>query len=374
MVFVSLCNIPKQHRMLRIKTHLLTISALLLSLLTLAQPKDFRVLTGSCTYLHPDFEEPTGMFFRGDTAIFYSMSKTPADFILWLGDNWYLGEQEWTSLEGLRFKAQYTRKAKIMERLLARGLPEYAIWDDHDFGPDQSNQDYPLKNESRQVFMETWKDNPSFGENDNGIYTSFKKDDVLFILLDDRWWRDFDELWDYKWFKPNPKKRMFGKQQMAWLKKKLLEDTTSSFKIIASGSQILNPWAKEDCLIHFPYEYYELLDFIGQYKIEGVVFLTGDRHFSEIIKLDRKDRYPLYDVTVSAFTSSPEHAGGRERKNRYRVKNSLIEVNNYAQVSVSGPQTERTLTFRFLNNRGRLINTWQVKSTELKDQTRRPGR
>src|SRR5690606_22170954 len=161
-----------------------------------------------------------------------------------------------------------------------------------------------LKDESRRIFMATWKDNPSFGEDSAGIYTSFEIEDVQFILLDNRWFRDRDNLWDYKYFKPNPNKRMFGKKQMEWLKEKLLEDSVAHFKIIVAGSQMLNPLAKGDCFIHFPVEYYELLDFLNEQAISGVIFLTGDRHYSEIIQLNRSGKYPLYDITVSPLTST----------------------------------------------------------------------
>ena len=289
--------------------------------------------------------------------------------MLWLGDNWYLDEDEWNTVEGLKKKAHYARTAKPMQPLINKGIHEYAIWDDHDFGPDQSQQDYPLKNESRKIFIDTWKDNPSYGENNEGIYTSFRKEDVLFILLDDRWFRDRDNLWDYKFFKPNPNKRMFGKQQMEWLKKKLLEDTTATFKIIVSGSQMLNPWAKGDCFVHFPVEYIELLDFLNNNSIDGVLFLTGDRHYSEIIKLEREKNYPLYDVTVSPLTSTPDPVRGIEKKNKYRVAGSYIPIHNFARFHISGANSDRKLSVEFFDHYGKPLNKWEVKSSELQHHT-----
>ena len=91
--------------------------------------------------------------------------------------------------------------------------------------------------------------------------------------------------------KPNPEKRMLGKEQMEWLKNSLLH-SFATFKIVAVGSQVLNPVSPFDKWWDFPAEYDELMNFIKEYKISGVVFLTGDRHHSEIIKVDRPGHYP----------------------------------------------------------------------------------
>lgn len=332
------------------------------------QPNNFSFLTGSCAYINPKASDTSYTMYMGEPSMFYTMSRKDADFMLWLGDNWYMGPEDYGTPEGVRYRAHYTRKVKEMQPLVRRNWQEYATWDDHDYGDDQSHENFRLKKVSREVFMETWKDNPYFGENNEGIYTSFRKEDVLFILLDDRWWRDDDVLFDYKYFKPNKHKRMLGKQQMAWLKRTLLQDSSATFKIIVNGSQILNPWSTQDCMSHYPIEYNELLGFISDNHLSGVLFLTGDRHYSEIIKVDRKDRYPLYDITVSPLTSSIEYVKGREKNNKYRVKNSLIEIHNFARFSVYGNASNRKLAVDFFDKYGKLLNSWQTTSMELKDK------
>lgn len=330
--------------------------------------RDFSFITGSCAHLDVKQEDSSGVLYKGDTSIFYHMSGVPADFMLWAGDNWYLDAEDWGTAEGLRRKAEEVRNAKVMQRLANRPIPEYAIWDDHDYGPNQSMKDFALKHEARKVFMDTWKDNPSFGEKNQGVYTSFRHADVRFILLDNRWWRDADKKWPYLLWRPNPGKRMFGKQQMAWLKRQLLADTSASFKVIVGGSQMMNPWSETDGFIYYPVEYNELLRFIRVNKINGVIFLSGDKHYTEIIRKDRKGHYPLYDVTVSPLTSSPSQAKGTERINKYRVPGSLVEAHNFARFSFTGPLSERKLTVEFYNVKGQPIYSWSVSSAELRDQ------
>jgi alkaline phosphatase D len=326
---------------------------------------DFSFNTGSCAWIEHGFENKSETYYMGDVSIFNTMAHTQADFLLWLGDNWYYEPHEYSSKEGLEGKLIYTRTAKLMQPILRLKIPQYATWDDHDYGPDQSTKCYPHKEESRRLFMQAWPDNPSFGEDNEGIYTSFRKEDVQFILLDDRWWRERDDRWEYRWFIINKQKKMFGDKQMAWLKRKLLEDSTASFHIIANGSQMLNPWAKLDCFAHFPVEYRELKDFIKDHKIPGVIFISGDTHHSEIIKLERKNHYPLYDITVSPLTSSIEPPLGREKDNKYRVPGTLIADNNFARFSFSGPASDRKLKIEFFNKRGRMFYDWEITRKDL---------
>ena len=333
--------------------------------LTARAQNDIRFLTGSCAYVGPNDGDTSLYVYNGDTNILYSLSQKEGDFMLWLGDNWYLDYPEWETAEGLRKKAQYARTVKTTQPIRDMGKPEYAVWDDHDYGPNQSQRDFPLKKVSREVFMETWKDNPSFGENGEGVYTSFRKGDVQFILLDDRWWRDHDHRWKRKWFKPNPNKRMFGRQQMEWLKRELRRDSSLAFRIVVNGSQVLNPWAKGDCLSHFPIEYNELIGFLAEEKTEGVIFLSGDTHFSEIIRLNRPAAYPLYDITVSPLTSTVAKTCGRERRNKYRVPGTLIEAQNFAQWHISGSEGSRKIGITFFDKYGRKINEWSVNRSEL---------
>jgi len=68
---------------------------------------------------------------------------------------------------------------------------------------------------------------------------------------------------------------MFGEQQMEWLKNALLQSNGNSnitFKIIATGSQVLNPTSPFDCFRHYSAEYKEMMDFIKDNHINGVIF------------------------------------------------------------------------------------------------------
>ena len=140
------------------------------------------------TDLYPDFSFLTGSCASNvlDTSIFTTMANTPADIMVWLGDNWYLPNQI-DNADILWEGAGYARGQAVMGPLL-KAMPHYATWDDHDFGPNNSDKDFKFKKESREAFIDFWA-NPFYGDGKDGIYTKFSYGDVNFYLLDDRWWR-----------------------------------------------------------------------------------------------------------------------------------------------------------------------------------------
>jgi alkaline phosphatase D len=323
---------------------------------------DFSFITGGCAYFNePQYDRP-GKPYGGDSSIFETMAKEKAAFMLWTGDNWYTREVDYYSQWGLWYRAHHDRAQPVLQNLL-KAMPQLATWDDHDYGPNDIGKSYILKEESRKVFMNYFC-NPSYGENGQGIYTMQSWGDVDIFMTDDRWFRSEDKMIDSVNGKPNPAKRMLGAQQMDWLKNSLLF-SQATFKIIMIGSQVLNPLSPFEKLGQYPVEYNELMDFLKDNKISGVLFLSGDRHHSEVIKVDRPGTYPLYDITVSPLTSGTHTFGGTEKVNPYRVF-GLDEKQNYARFSFSGKRGDRQLLIEFFGVKGEALGNWQVGEKALK--------
>jgi alkaline phosphatase D len=342
---------------------------------------DFSFLTGSCSYFNEPAYDRVYMDmvqlnrlatpYGKDSSIFESMAKEASlqagskpSFMLWLGDNWYTRDVDYLSEWGLWYRASRDRAMPALQKFL-KSMPHIATWDDHDFGPNDIGKNYILKNTSREIWKNYWC-NPSYGENDQGIYTMYSWADTDIFLTDDRWWRSADRMKDSIDGKPNPDKRMLGRQQMEWLKNSLLF-SNATFKIIVVGSQVLNPVSPFDKLRKFPAEYDELMKFLSDYSINGILFLTGDRHHSEIIKTDRPGSYPLYDITVSPLTSGTHKFFGPEINNPYRVF-ALDEKQNYARFTFSGKTFERKLTVEFLGTDGEKLGEWSVMGNELRNR------
>lgn len=324
---------------------------------------DVAFLTGSCAYFNEPIYDRPGIPYGGDSSIFETMAKFPANFTVWLGDNWYTREVDYYTVWGMNYRPSLDRSRKVLQPLL-RSMPHYFIWDDHDFGPNDAGTDFIYKKESREIFR-NYTLNPSYGYQDEGIYTKFSYSDVDVFMTDNRYFRSHARYPDSINGQPNPNKTYFGRQQLEWLKNALLS-SRATFKIIATGSQVLNFSTTYDCMCHYSYEFRELMNFIKEAKVEGVIFLSGDRHHSEVIKYEQPGMYTLYDMTVSPFTAGVGKVRGQELENPNRIKGTLIEDRNFGRVSVTGKRGERKLQIDYHGLKGEKLATWEISEQALK--------
>lgn len=319
-------------------------------------PPEFSFVTGSCFYVNEEKYDRPGKPYGNDYQIITSIYKSKPDFMLWLGDNYYLREADWDSWFGILHRITHTRSIPELQPLLG-SVHHYAIWDDHDFGPNNSDRGFWNKDKTLEAFKLFWA-NPSFGVNGNaGITTYFQWADVDFFLMDDRYFRAPNNLVDEN-------KPYLGDEQIQWLIDNLV-NSRAPFKFVAVGNQVLNPVMGRGIETYEMYkpEKEKLLSLIEKNKIEGVIFLSGDRHHSEISKLERENSYPLYDITVSSLTAGV--SPGKDENNPYRISQS-IDQHNFAKITISGPGKNRTLQCNFYDVDGNLIYSFQLNENELK--------
>ena len=245
-------------------------------------PPSFTFAIGSCAYVNdPPFDRP-GKPYGSEFEIFDQVADQRPAFMLWLGDNIYLKDADWLSEQGIRHRYAQNRELPELQRLLA-ATHHLAIWDDHDYGSDNSDRTFPLRDASLEIFREYWA-NPSMGTRElPGAFGRFEWHDVEFFLLDDRFHRT-PNAWP-----AGPDKVMYGAAQMRWLKESLLS-SQATFKIVAGGNQFLNPMlydpSWQELWEMFPDEKQDFLEFLTNSQVEGVLFLSGDRHHSELLKLE----------------------------------------------------------------------------------------
>jgi alkaline phosphatase D len=325
-------------------------------------PPAFSFIFGSCAFVNDPSVDRPGEPYGRDPRIFDSIAKNQSDFMLWAGDNMYTREADYDSRSGFYYRYTHDRKIPEMKRLLA-SRPNYAIWDDHDYGPNDAGVSYELKDVSLQAFKDFFG-NPSYGERDNpGVYTHFTWSDCDFFLLDDRFYRSAENMID-----SNADKHYLGEKQLQWLENYLVY-SHASFKFIVSGSQVMNSMNNYECFCHYEKEWNHLLNFIRDNKITGVVFLSGDRHFSEIIKVNHEGIYPLFDITSSPLTSrsNPALSKSSEFINPNRVVPGPVPDQNYIKVSISGEKLlERIATITCYTVDGKIPWTYEIRQPDLK--------
>jgi alkaline phosphatase D len=323
-----------------------------------SDPPTFTVAIGSCAYMNdPPYDRP-GRPYGSGFEIFTAIARARPDVMIWLGDNIYYREADWLTENGMRYRNAHSRSLAELQPLLA-STHHYAIWDDHDYGPNDSDRTFRLRETALRVFQDYWA-NPTYGTTDTpGVFGRFEWGDVEFFLLDDRFHRSPNRM------PASPDKVMLGEAQMRWLMESL-RSSDATFKIIASGSQMLNPLTFYEGWGMFPDEQARLLSFIRDTRINGVMFLSGDRHHTELIRRTDLGTYPLYD-----FTSSPLTSGGgrneREANNPARVPGTWVTdaIRNFGLIEVTGGRGDRRLILRTLDATGREMWRHEIRQSEL---------
>jgi alkaline phosphatase D len=327
---------------------------------------DLTFLFGSCNYINDSIYDRAGEPYGQGTKIFETLAKQPADFMLWLGDNTYYRPADYSSVSGMAYRNRHTRSVAALQPLLA-AMSHYAIWDDHDYGPNDGDKTFDLKQESLRLFKEYWG-NKTYGEAGNaGVYSKIQVADAEFFLLDDRYHRSPNTYPD-----KHSEKEFLGKRQMQWLKEGLMASNRNvNFRFIVVGNQVLNPVNEFECFRHFTNEWEELMEFIVQQRIEGVVFLSGDRHMTEMNFFQPgKEFYRLYDVTSSPLTSRAftNIADDKEYSNPARLDSTLLPEQNFIKATITGSflDNDRTLTFQAIDADGNVRWTKAFHEKDLK--------
>jgi alkaline phosphatase D len=311
-----------------------------------SKPPDFTLALGSCAYINDPPNDRPGFPYGGDYQIFDVIAAQRPDFMLWLGDNIYLRNKDYNTAEGMNARYRHSRTLPELQRLL-RGTHHIAIWDDHDYGPDNADKTFPLKQISLALFQRYWA-NTGYGLPDvPGIFGSFSYADADFFLLDDRYYRDADTTPD------RPGKQLFGEAQLNWLRTALLA-SKATFKIIASGSQLLNDTNRYEGWNHFPQERSRFLDWLSQAKIPGVLMLSGDRHLTMLIKRDRPGDYSLYELTCSPLTARAADIWV-EFGNAQIVEGTKLRQRNFCELEFIGTKQDRHMEIRVRDVEGRLL-------------------
>lgn len=326
---------------------------------------DFSFLLGSCAYFNdPPYDRP-GRPYGSDRPPWASMAASGADFMIWLGDTLYLREADFSSESGIWSRYRTDRATPSLQPFLA-AMPHYATWDDHEFGPNNSNGDWALAPIARAAFEAYWP-NQTFGtpRDPSAINHRFQWGDAMFLMLDNRTHRTDSTLPDT----PAYQKTQYGRAQLAWLKQQLASRNEGGARrhlqltFIVTGSQFLSQRFYPNSEDHhrFQAERAEILDFIRDNKIGGVVFLSGDVHYSEVLRRENLLPYPVFEFTSSALTAGAHTRALEPDPERMFA----VQRNNYCRIALSGPPEARRLTFSSHDDTGAELARYELNVADL---------
>jgi alkaline phosphatase D len=206
----------------------------------------------------------------GEQTIWRTIQSQKPDLFILMGDNIYSD-----STEPDKQRRMYLQfRADPYFRPFSASTPIYAIWDDHDYGKDNSDRTQPGKERSLKTFNEIWCNPTSQALESPGTWTSFTVGCAEFFLLDVRYHRSPNKDPD------SPEKTMLGTEQREWLVSSLAK-SNAVFKFPVSGSS-WNCGGLEAWNHRFAYEYDSILAQVAAKRIPGIILLGGDQHFCKI--------------------------------------------------------------------------------------------
>jgi alkaline phosphatase D len=317
-----------------------------------AGPAAFRIGFGSCARLQRHPVQP----------IWDGLERARPDLFFWLGDNVYAD-----TLEPQILFEEYLRQRDIPNcRRFMAGRPQFAVWDDHDFGQNDNDRRNPIREASLDVFNRVWL-NPAAGEAGSpGVYFRYSYGGADFFFLDNRYHRDPAAQAD------TAAKTTLGAAQRAWLKRELAA-SRAPFKLVICGQ----PWndgkaAGQESWSSYTAERADLIAFIAREKIGGVVLLSGDTHVGELNCLPHARYGAGYDLFE--LVSSPLAQDCATSFLNYRPIERVRQVysggSNAGLVDIDMTALDPTLRFTLIDTRGEPV--WEP--LELRASDLQPGR
>ncbi len=282
----------------------------------------------------------------------------PMDLFVFLGDNVYA---DTTDMQVMRAKYDALKESRFFQGLRKKATI-LATWDDHDFGENDAGAEYSMRREAREEFFR-WIEEPADSprRERQGIYDSRifgpegKRTQV--ILLDTRYNRGplrkadkTEEKLAGGPYRPGTDSAvtMLGEAQWRWLAEELKKP--AEVRLIASSIQFVSEFSGGEAWANLPHEKRRMLELLHASQAKGVLFISGDRHWSELSRLESPTSYPLYELTASAMTVP--HPRGTPTPNTYRAIPATYHQENVGQLQIDWDAPDPVLTFKLIDVAG----------------------
>lgn len=263
------------------------------------------------------------------------------DFFLYLGDTIY-ADRNGTARQLPEFWAKYrtNREDPWLQACLC-DTSLYVSWDDHEVVDDYLPGN-PLAPIGRRAFLDYWPIR-RFAAEPERIYRSFRWGKALeLFVLDARQYRDLKL------------GTMLGKAQKEWL----LNGISSSpaiFKFIATTVPMAG--GGSDRWDGFPKEREEILRYINNRKLRGIIFLSADMHCAAITRIPRSGG--LKDITAGPLAAPVNRVtDGTARRFEYY----LAENFNFAKITVDPVKDRSKALVEFIDQDNRVFHTAKLSA------------
>lgn len=296
---------------------------------------------------------------RRSHPILFTVARELPDIFIFLGDNIY---SDTADQNVMRARYRELEESPGFQRL-SETCRLLAVWDDHDYGANDAGNDYTMKQQSERLFEDFWKiseDSPR--RQRKGVYgVSYfgpPGQIVQVILLDTRYFRTPLKRGKHRPThargpylpQSDPGSHILGSEQWEWLRTELLKP--AQVRLIVSSIQVLSEHHGWESWANFPRERASLFRILEETGAEGVIFLSGDRHFAEISRADQNGLYPLFDITSSGLNRT--FPGDVPNENRFRDSAYYLEE-NFGMISIDWKREDPLITARILDISGQPV-------------------
>jgi len=290
------------------------------------------------------------------------------ELFLMLGDNIY---GDTTDMDVMRAKYAKLRQNEHFSKLLDT-CPVLATWDDHDYGVNDGGASYIKRDESQKLFVDFWRDTADSPRRARpGVYDAAiigppgKRLQV--ILLDTRYFRGPLKSGERRTGGPyvpteDPTITMLGEPQWEWLEMQLRQP--AEFRLIVSSIQCVASAAGQETWSNLPLERKRFFDLLHKTNAQGVVVISGDRHWSELSVERELAPYPVYDLTSSSINQI--HPRGTPTENTNRDLPDTYHRENYGALLIDWEAPDPALTMQIVDIEAAVVMRKTIQLSQLR--------
>jgi alkaline phosphatase D len=269
-----------------------------------------------------------------------AMSDVESDFMVWMGNNVYFNDKDVNSFKQMLDKYKTIRKRPHINQFM-KTMPHIAKWARMDYGLNSSDNRFALKDSSLMAFNLFWPNAPkkiyNYTFRDHGTYKRYDYEDIEIFLLDNRMFRST--------LSDDAPQQLGPNQMNRFINEIMASD--ASFKFVVSESSILSEGEDEESFKFYTSEHSELMKRLHLSRIDGVIFITGDTYESKLLKEDRSNAYPLYELKFPGLSVDGMFGG------------------NFARVKVEGDYGKRICSLEVYDETGDAIFRKKIHQSEL---------
>ena len=278
--------------------------------------------------------------------IWQSLADKKPDIILLLGDNIYIADEykELRLLEEL-YAANFS--PTLVSELLSR-TPTFAIWDDHDFGLNNSDSSFPFKSTTLKAFRGQWPNLPGPDNLKESIAFKISLDFMDILMTDNR---------TYRVHSRNESERVyFGDKQLRWIEAEL-DKSNKPLTIIASGNSLFPITDSPESFRNVPGERRRLIYAINR-SSSKVIAISGDLHHALVSKHGHPEKN-IYEVTSSPLTAP--FRSMRDGQSSPAVQGVFAEDNNFGMLRIDHSENKLKIQAQIFDSHGNAAIDYKIK-------------